>query len=244
MAPTPAIHYHEWERFKSEIVKELYDDGVFRPGRYLFRGHCSENWRLESSFDRLFPELDGSQRQHIAEKLVASFSAQCRPRKLFDFDHREAFLVLAFAQHHGLPTRLLDWTASPYIAAFFAFSDVLTSRPDSRAVCVWVLDTESTIWVEGGVQIVNPEGDGNERLRSQLGRFTLSQGPQRFLEEYVESLSADGEPLRRVLMPSDEALKALADLDAMGINHANLFPGVEGCVKASRLRLALSLRQG
>jgi hypothetical protein len=237
------ISYQYWEEFKGEIVKELFKDGVFKSGRFLFRGHCSADWHLESSFDRLFPELDGPQRQKIAEELVEGFFSECRARSLVDIGQGELVRILAYAQHQGLPTRLLDWTESPYVAAFFAFSDVITLKPQSRSICIWVLDTENPIWSTGGaVEVVSPPREGNERLRSQQGRFTLTRGTYRFLEDYAEAVATPiGDALRRVLLPTQEAVKASADLDAMGVNFLNLFPGVEGCVKSSKLRLALRL---
>lgn len=237
------ISYQYWEEFKGNIMQELFKDGVFKSGRFLFRGHCSADWRLESSFDRLFPDLDGAHRQKIAEELVESFFSECTARSLVDISPGELGRVLAYAQHHGLPTRLLDWTESPYIAAFFAFSDVITLKPQSRSICIWVLDTEHPIWSVGGaVEVLSPPREGNDRLRSQLGRFTLTRGTYRFLEDYAEAAATPTvDALKRVLLPVQEAVKASADLDAMGVNYLNLFPGVEGCVKSSKLRLALRL---
>jgi hypothetical protein len=244
MPELTAITYETWEEFKANIVRELFRDGLFRSGRYLFRGHCSSEWSLESSFDRAFPTLDGSQRQNVANELIDGFFLQCHSRSVFQFSRDEAGKILAFAQHHGLPTRLLDWTESPYIAAFFAFSDVVVLNEGDKFICVWVLDTLSDIWGAGmQVEIVNPPNEGNERLRNQLGRFSINWSRYRGVEQYVEDSPALDEPLKRLLLPASEAQKAIADLDAMSINHLNLFPGIEGCVKSSRLRLALKLSE-
>jgi hypothetical protein len=244
MPKIPTITYETWEEFKADVVRELFGEGVFRSGRFLFRGHCSANWSLESSFDRAFPDLPGTQRQAVADQLAQDFSGQCRTRNLLPFKSDEYARIMAYAQHYGLPTRLLDWTESPYIAAFFALSDVITLNEQCQFSCIWILDTHSGVWGSGmRVEIVAPPSEGNDRLRNQLGRFTINWSQYASVENYVEDSAASDEPLRKMLLPTREAFKAVADLDAMGINYANLFPGIEGCVRSARLRLMVSLHE-
>lgn len=235
------IRYETWEEYKGEIIRELFSDGIFEHGRYLFRGHCCEEWGLESAFDRTFGELPDDQRQQVAERLLSAFLEECDEGGFPVSEQAEAVRKLALAQHHGLPTRLLDWTISPYVAAFFAFSDVVTLGRWEGRVAIWILDARSPVWGEDSVHIVNLVSRENERLRAQLGRFTINKTSFRTLEEYVAS--ARNEPsLRQASIPASEAYKGLADLAVMGISHARLFPGLDGAVRTARLRVSLGLR--
>jgi len=245
MSNITTIAYETWEEFKSNVVRELFDDGVFRSGRYIFRGQCSADWSLESSFDRCFSSLPGTKRQAIADDLALNFFQQCRARGLAPFGDDDHLRIIAYAQHYGLPTRLLDWTESPYVAAFFALSEVIALSWQERLCSIWVLDTLSKAWAAPGmrVEIVRPPCEGNERLRNQLGRFTINRSQHSAIDKYIEDSAADDEPLKVILIPTKEAFKAVADLDAMGINYSNLFPGVEGCARSSRLRLLVSLQK-
>ncbi|HKR67140.1 MAG TPA: FRG domain-containing protein [Thermoanaerobaculia bacterium] len=234
--------YDTWEEFKANIVVELFGRERFRRGRFIFRGQRNAEWHLDTSFDRNYPSLNNADRGRVADELLDAFRNALSEQGLLDDMQSSEFVALA--QHHGLPTRLLDWSESPYIAAYFAFSGALLSREMEAAVSVWVLDTASPIWgEESGVTIMTARGSKNQRLRNQYGRFTLSKTPFRTLEEYVtafdEKANDDHVPLRQIIIPASETIKALSDLDVMGINSSRLFPDVSGCARNARMRIAI-----
>ncbi|MBA1232738.1 FRG domain-containing protein [Pseudomonas viridiflava] len=99
----------------------------------------------------------------------------------------------ALAQHYGIPTRLLDWSYNPSVAAFFATLPKLEGsdsgfKKDGR-FCVWGLNTEavgtfhmfheaaklhpmSLPFPEFPLKLVTPPYDGNPNLAAQQGLFT------------------------------------------------------------------------
>ena len=99
----------------------------------------------------------------------------------------EALSVMALAQHYGIPTRLLDWTRHPYIAAFFAaedaYKDQLKSKPEyecSSDLVVWffylpvlgkkIRYEKDSYFVRG----VTAPSATNINLKAQQGVFTLA----------------------------------------------------------------------
>ena len=181
---------------------------------------------------------------------MEEFKHQCEPDGNLRTVLSDPVASLALAQHHGLPTRLLDWSDSPYVAAFFAYQHALhafgaafdTLKGD--AVAIWMLDATHYIWSERyGVQIVTPPAWDNVRMYSQSGRFTLSRTPHRCLQDYVASFGDESVgSLRLVVLPMSEGPEALADLDLMGINSAAMFPGLDGRARAAVTRIVLSTR--
>jgi hypothetical protein len=91
-----------------------------------------------------------------------------------------------------------------------------------------------------GVELLAVPTVGNVRLRNQFGRFTLARTPFPNLEEYVTHCSYGGVALKKFLIPGTEGRHAIADLDAMGINHARIFPELLGCAMAAEMEVALS----
>ena len=119
----------------AHLVEEVYNDS-WKPGlsRYrsdfAFRGLSDSNYRLENSFLR-----NCGHHPEIEYHLLRNFRKYARTSEPNLTNTQLRSLVLA--QHHGLPTRLLDWTYSPFIAMHFATSN--TEKFDTDGA-IWKVD--------------------------------------------------------------------------------------------------------
>jgi FRG domain len=109
----PAVRADSW----AHLTDLLYEDswvealGLFR-SRFVFRGERSTSIRLRTSLQRL-----GRFAAATEPHLLRNFRKFAPPDAALG---ESTWNWLALAQHHGLPTRLLDWTFSPYVAVHFA----------------------------------------------------------------------------------------------------------------------------
>jgi hypothetical protein len=251
-----------WDDFKVRIYEDLYtqdptrhDQGSFERGRFIFRGHGSAEWKLVPTFDRWF-RGPASRAPTIAEELFKHFKRECVGQEdLTEAVMNDDHMMMGVAQHHGLPTRLLDWTDSPYIAAFFAFSELLPQKGEQRLqaedqfAAVWALDTERSLWkpAVGGVEIVQVPPSSNYRLRNQTAKFThlttpMFGGLEDVVGHYVTNVQTRERRLTHLfkyLIPTSETRTALGDLQLMGIDFTRIFPDREGYALAAKMSIVL-----
>lgn len=220
----------------------------------IFRGHSSQNYRLSSTIERRFAfshgfaEGTGEPIQRSYKSLTDEFERHCQ-RILESF--REHALGLdgigdetgerelwTIGRHYGLDSPYLDWSRSPFVAAFFAFSDAARAlgqiepyeHPAQIAkepVCVWGLRLWDDI-VDKEFEAFQVRGRRFTRARAQQAWFTRLKTPDYLdLECYFESTGI-AHYLEKYVISPDVAKVALSQLDLMNINYLNLFPDPVG----------------
>ncbi len=171
------------------------------------------------------------------------------------------FSLMALAQHHRIPTRLLDWTRDPYVAAYFAAKEaamwvVGEKKPPNQGVetlSVWslntfFLDVVYTEKIKGPVITVTAPAYGNPNLHAQKGLFTLERHQafppdepvcQYPLDKLIANIvEINGKPLvrlpimRELTIPISASRKILRHLSYHFINAATLYPGFDGAAEA------------
>jgi hypothetical protein len=231
--------FASWAEWRRDVYQLLFNDDRFVEGRFLFRGVKDASWHLVSSFDRFGSALPAGDRAPTAKRLLKLFREECD--ELDAPGPADDNALIAVAQHHGLPTRALDWSESPFVAAYFAFADVDLSADATGHAAIWALDQRDAAWSpETGAEIMRVRRRDNARMLRQRGVFTYLRAPFHTLEDYVEHVTPDGTALWKFTLPRTEAHAAIADLFAMGITSTRLFPDQSGAARAAVLRHTLS----
>lgn len=234
--------YDTWAEFEENLFN-LFDTPEPLRSAYLFRGQADAAWSVQSTLDRLMSSrwLHERNRESLLEALLASFVEKSRGLTAlpgFNPDNRTSVEMLA--RHHGLPTSIIDWSKSAYIAAFFAFSDPVLDADDSiERVAIWSMSRSLTghpQWSEGIDVIEEHEQRDLEpivRAIEQRAVFVKMAAPL----EFDPTL---GNQIHRFSLPVGERDHVLTRLDAMGINAKSLFRDLDS---AARTTLWSTLQQ-
>lgn len=220
----------------------------------IYRGQSDSSWKLKPSFFRLIENMDHGvdleKFQALAVRHTENFKKQVRGRCNISYSSPEEYLGewLSLGQHYGLATPLLDWVYSPYVAAFFSFSEQIKNK---GSVSIFIFDIkgiEAKLFNFQGnqgkskcvqpicdIEIFDPLTHENKRMVSQQGIFTYIQDFNfRSIEEYLyafhEKCEISNEEffLIKITIPNMERTKALVELNLMNINKLTLFPDISG----------------
>lgn len=226
-----------WSEFKSQV------DEINSP-TMVWRGQ-SEPWALQTSFHR---SGRADLRRYVDED-VPKLQAALLPHTQTFLNLTSPLLTAGFynlAQHHGFPTPVLDWTLSPYVAAFFAFRN----RPrlgSSEHTRIFAFDFSnwpgalnnltSLTFARPHVTIMELPAIENKRALPQQGVAMVANvhNIEKFIRLKEEQTGYRF--LYAIDVAADERSSVLSDLRTMGITAASMFPGLDGTCEEIRNQL-------
>jgi hypothetical protein len=242
-----AVKLDSWDQFKEWSL-----DLKKKDPNSIFRGVSRSHYDLRTSFHRT-GRVD-LERYRDSDFPAFTDVAETIGGLRFDSTSLDVGSSWGFAQHHGFPTPLLDWTESPFVAAYFALNDWVGHQKfdvDSESVRVYSLDGSfvnqnmpSVISMSDPfprIWAFKPKSKGNQRMIFQQGIFLHSNIV--CIEAYLGHLSSrmNRSILSAVDLPVRIAREAIRELGFMGVNHMALFPGLDGAARFATLKQFYSL---
>jgi hypothetical protein len=224
-----------WDEFKLKISAHIKAE----LGPRLCRGQANSNWPLVTSFHRKPNGLSVHEYMPLVHEM-ADLVGTIEKREIDTKSPERLGTFVAYLQHHGFPTPILDFSLSPYIAAFFAFSEIL--EPESEYVSIFVFDflkwiahwkqTYDITVTDEHVTVFKPKSVGNPRQLNQQGYYYLLTNAQN-VDQHIHrhEIIKETEYLQKFDLRSTERNYVLTDLEAMGIHRYSLFGTTEAfCV--------------
>ncbi len=254
------ITLERWEEFEEAIEKDyntitqLKNSNLVDVSNLLFRGQANKSWRLETTLERYVREKNVTKRDfswfdywRILKSIKPTIYSLAEYKPEFEnFDigplstDPPCYEFMIYIRHHGFPSPLLDWTRSPYVAAYFAFND---SKKDEDVAIYSYLENggkmKTTSPTVPQIKGLGPYAETHKRHYQQQCEYTIC-----FTEAYPfmppkpndDKIYACHEGvqfgdlqdfLKKYIIPSTEKKKVLRKLDLMNINAFSLFGNEE-----------------
>lgn len=237
-------------------------DPVTARRRYsgVYHGSAHAHAPLLTSLDRLGGVSPPHTKVQLEEHILRNFIRNSRPYLSAEWDNEWELLVIA--QHHGVPTRLLDWSYSPLVALHFALrknnlEDRVVWRLDWRqmhrafgfaelAMLIRDLmrmgdgEAELTPWAlfrdsgpERPFALMLDPPSISTRIVAQAGVFTLTSTTTTSFDQFLESHGL-ADALTRFIIPADRVALFRDQLDLVGMDERRLFPDLDGVATQMR----------
>lgn len=258
----------DWEEFEARVAQlasertaRLHATGSYI-SEYLFRGQSDSSWRLRTTLERYTgklltlteyyrvlcatkPQIEtftGVTWENVPPLL--EYTREVGEEGLLPPGKFPAYEYFIYLRHHGFPSPLLDWTRSPYVAAYFAFRDVTSTAPTVSiyAFCEYTVGHKSGSSNTPRITGLGPYVRSHRRHFQQQSQYTIctvhrnSEHAYAYHEDAFAATKEDQDRLWKFNIPASEREKVLKRLEQYNINAFSLFGSEESLMEALTFR--------
>jgi hypothetical protein len=208
----------------------------------IYRGHEDVEYKLRPKAGRFKPP-SGSKSKTLNERLMLELFRR-HSVGLTSHDPADDWELLAVAQHHGMATRLMDWTRSPLVAAYFAvaYSNQSYQKKDQTSDCFFLLEPDSVIYAWRCPKIDLSRTPSKvpleiktdvvryiprhitPRIKAQSGLFSVHRDPKVVLTDPA---------IIQFIIPFSKRRAVKQSLYRLGIHEGTVFPDLDGAATIS-----------
>ncbi|MBU67014.1 MAG: FRG domain-containing protein [Cupriavidus sp.] len=267
------VKLDDWSQFHPAIARlesinqEIADTAVLGSTKWLFRGQADSEWPIVSALERFAPRI-ATLEEYYAHAFGPRYVIESetgekwdiRPPHEFNDGLQQAasapfvfsaqtdeYAYLVYLRHHGFPSPLVDWTRSPYVAAFFAYANAFHQSNERVAVFAYLEATgrgkatspgSATIYSLGPYTRTAPRhyvqqaeytvclrrqgGDGHHAICGHTEAFARRESTQDVLIKFT--------------VPRSEWRRALRYLDQHNMNAHTLYGSVDRLMETMAVR--------
>ncbi|MEJ6949455.1 FRG domain-containing protein [Natronospora cellulosivora (SeqCode)] len=248
------IEVKSWGDLQEQLFSDSWNEEISRyRSKFVYRGMSDKKHELKTSLKLICDEYEFLEKSLMRNFIKYSSSSFTGEMGFWNY--------LSIAQHHGLPTRLLDWTYSPYVALHFATKDIDQFDRDGVIWCINFVEVKKLLPARL-LNILNNEAADSftaEMLNKEIDNFielnNVSEDPVLFFFEPPSSsgriinqyalFSVLSDPklvldewlekhpglYKKILVPKELKWEIRDKLDQANITERVLFPGLDGLCK-------------
>lgn len=262
-----------WSEFKSTIddIRRKYGYHEFSVegdetrrfnNTILFRGQQNASWKLETTLERKTNEkfsvlhyltLVSKSVNELESYMGAKWNIPDYPVLVGEIEKKQSefspylpcYDYLIYLRHHGYPSPLLDWTESPYIAAYFAMCE--TPLEENVAVYAYIETPEGLKSMEtdkAQISLQGPFVSTDKRHFAQKAWYTVASRWENASAQHIfcshhdvfDNPENDQDILIKITIPTIDRKLALKELNDYNINHFTLFQSEDALIKALSMK--------